>query len=211
MKKSFEPGFIDPRELAFDIDGVFADTINTFIEIAQKEYGLSHVKREKITTFDLSKCLDLDKDLILEIICKALNDENTLRTKPFPDAAEILTEFSKKSPLIFVTARVWGESIKKWIHNQLPEVPRDRIKVYATGNPDKKLDVLRWEGIKYFVEDRLETCYLLHEAGIEPIVFDQPWNQEPHPFIRVGNWLELKKLINLNHVNPDNLSSDNLR
>ncbi len=202
MCNTREPGFINPSELAFDVDGVFADTINTFIEIARKEYGLSHVKMEDITTFDLSKCLNLDKDLIIEIICKALDDENTLRTRPFPHAPEILTEISRYSPLIFVTARVWGDSIEKWIHNQLPAVPQEKIKVYATGDPNRKLEVLRHEGIRYFVEDRLETCHLLYEAGIEPIIFDQPWNQEPHPFIRVSSWPELKSLLNLNHSAP---------
>ena len=200
MKKNTESGFIDPCEIAFDIDGVFADTIGTFIEIAHSEYGLSHVRREMITTFDLSKCLDLEKDLILEIICKALNDENTLKTRPFPNAPEILTDLSRRSPLVFVTARVWGDSIKRWIYNQLPEVPPEKIRVYATGQPEKKIDVLRAEGVKYFVEDRLETCEMLHEEGIVPVVFDQPWNRQPHPFIKVSSWLELKELINLNHA-----------
>ncbi len=200
MNKPHERGFINPSEIAFDVDGVFADTIGTFLKIAREEYGLLNVSRNDITTFDLSKCLKLEKDLILEIICKALNDENTLKTKPFPHAPRALTEISARAPLVFVTARVWGESIRKWIHKQLPDVPRRKIRVYATGNPDKKLDVLKSEGVRYFVEDRLETCHLLHEEGIEPIVFDQPWNREPHSFIKVSSWLELKNLINLNHT-----------
>ncbi len=202
MKEVSESSFINPEEIAFDVDGVFADTISTFIDIARNEYGISHVKHECITSFDLSKCLNLDKELIIEIICKALDDENTLRTRPFPKASEILTEISRHAPLIFVTARIWEDSIKNWIYNQLPAVPKQRIKVYATGNPEKKLDVLEEENVKYFVEDRLETCHMLREAGIEPIVFDQPWNREPHPFIRVSNWAELKNLINLNHASP---------
>jgi 5'(3')-deoxyribonucleotidase len=35
----------------------------------------------------------------------------------------------------------------------------------------------------------------LRDAGIEPVLFKQPWNREPHPFVEVGNWDELEALI----------------
>ncbi len=59
---------------------------------------------------------------------------------------------------------------------------------------DKK-DVLLDKKVAYFVEDRLETCFLLHDAGISPVVFKQPWNRKPHPFPEVGNWQELETMI----------------
>jgi hypothetical protein len=49
--------------------------------------------------------------------------------------------------------------------------------------------------VKYFVEDRLETCYLLKDASIIPILFDQPWNRKPSAFKRVKNWDEIAELI----------------
>ena len=49
--------------------------------------------------------------------------------------------------------------------------------------------------IKWFVEDRLETCHLLKAVGIEPVVFRQPWNQEPHDYLQVGSWQELQQRI----------------
>lgn len=51
-------------------------------------------------------------------------------------------------------------------------------------------------GINSFVEDRLDTCYLLQDAGIRPILFKQPWNRESHPFVEIRGWEELEGLIN---------------
>jgi hypothetical protein len=45
------------------------------------------------------------------------------------------------------------------------------------------------------VEDRLETCFPLQEAGITPVLFRQPWNRKSHPFMEVGTWKELESLI----------------
>ncbi len=198
MTVVYKRGIINPNRIAFDVDGVFADTVNTFIEVAAGRYGVTHIKQEHITSFDLSMCLDLEPDLIKMIICDALDDENTMKTRPIPYAAEVLTKISNYAPLIFVTARVWGESIKRWVSKQLPKVNDERIRIYATGNPNKKLDILKKEGVEYFVEDRLETCLVLHEAGIKPIVFEQPWNRERHNFLKVRSWLELQDLIDWN-------------
>ena len=50
--------------------------------------------------------------------------------------------------------------------------------------------------MKYFVDDRLDTCTLLNEHGITPIVFDQPWNrEEEHPFTVVHTWEDLNRMI----------------
>ncbi|MEZ4524658.1 MAG: hypothetical protein R2941_01890 [Desulfobacterales bacterium] len=65
----------------------------------------------------------------------------------------------------------------------------------ATGSFEAKTEVLREKGVSHFVEDRLETCFLLKEEGITPLVFRQPWNREAHPFTEVGTWQELENLI----------------
>ena len=71
----------------------------------------------------------------------------------------------------------------------------NRIRLEATTTHQRKLPVLLENRVRYFVEDRLETCYLLEKAAIRPIVFQQPWNDRPHPFHSVRDWLELSGLI----------------
>ena len=60
---------------------------------------------------------------------------------------------------------------------------------------NRVVPVLLEHGVRYFVEDRLETCYLLDEGSVAPIVFEQPWNQKPHPFKTVRNWHEISDMI----------------
>jgi 5'(3')-deoxyribonucleotidase len=57
------------------------------------------------------------------------------------------------------------------------------------------VDVLSKRNVSYFVEDRLETCFSLYEAGVTPILFKQPWNRRKHPFMEVSDWRELESLI----------------
>jgi hypothetical protein len=49
--------------------------------------------------------------------------------------------------------------------------------------------------VRWFVEDRLDTCHLLKAAGIAPVVFSQPWNREPHDYLQVASWPELEGRI----------------
>ncbi len=152
---------IPPSELAFDIDGVVADTMTVFVRLARERYALNHLTKEDLGCYNLYECLDIDREVIDDLICLTLNDENTLRIPPMSGAPDVLTELSRSGPLRFVTARIWPESIIEWLHMILPEVDSKRIRVSATGSPEAKLDILKNMGIRYFVEDRIETCTLL--------------------------------------------------
>lgn len=189
--------FIHPQELAFDIDGVVADTMATFLRLARERYGLSHLSKEDLVSFDLQSCLKLDPEIINDLICTTLDDANTLELKPLDGAAHVLSHLARRGPLRFVTARIWPESIVQWLQNLLPRVPQGFIEVSATGSPDAKLAILRQFGVRYFVEDRLETCELLANEGLHPIVFDQPWNRKGNgcPFPRVRSWHEIQRWV----------------
>ena len=84
--------------------------------------------------------------------------------------------------------------IKEWLQDGLPSV-NGEMDVVATGSFEAKADVLLARGCTHFVEDRLETCFHLKKAGIEPIVFCQPWNRKPHGFREVESWEELASCI----------------
>ncbi len=74
-------------------------------------------------------------------------------------------------------------------------MPPEAIRVVATGDPDTKLHYLLDHRIQYFVEDRLETCRQLAAHSITPILFAQPWNRRPHPFLEVSGWPQLSGLL----------------
>jgi hypothetical protein len=78
---------------------------------------------------------------------------------------------------------------------QLLPPERCPVSITATGSFSAKADVLTARNIAYFVDDRLETCYLLREKGIVPVLFAKPWNRQVHPFLEVHGWSELEKMI----------------
>ncbi len=183
--------------IAFDIDGVFANTMALFLEIARNDYGMNHVRYQDITEYFLEECLDIDPEVIRVIINRILEGDFEPELKPIDGAVEVLSEIAHTHPLLFVTARPELSTIKEWVHRVLPVRPSD-IEVIATGTFEGKADVLNARHIRYFVEDCLEICYLLSDHGITPILFSQPWNRSPHhSFREVSSWAEIRALVNL--------------
>jgi len=196
-------GPIDPCLLAFDIDGVVADTMAIFVRLAHEKYGLTHLSKQDMLCYNLYECLGLQREIIDDLIRLTLDDRHTMEIPPVPGAPEVLMELAGVAPLRFITARVWSESITQWLFTILPGVPREKITVIASGAPETKLDILNELQIRYFVDDRLETCRHLKEAGIEPLLFDQPWNrnESANGLIRIQNWTQLKSWVLPSDVN----------
>lgn len=188
---------IDPSSVAFDIDGVIADTMTLFLDIARDEYNIQNIRYEDISTYMLEECLDIDKKIIHDIIVKLIDGNYTSVLKPIHGAPDVIGRIGKHySPVLFVTARPHLGPIHQWMKQELPLEPQ-AIDIIATGSFEAKADILKSRGISYFVEDRLDTCFLLKDAGITPILFKQPWNRQQHPFIEVSTWQELESLIKL--------------
>jgi uncharacterized HAD superfamily protein len=189
------PGSIPVDRLGFDIDGVVADILTTFLDMARQRYGPHPFSYEDITTFYLEDCLGFDPSIVSALIRELIDRPHELAVEPFPQAVPVLSRLAEENPLVFVTARDRSEPIQLWLNRTLAPVPSRAIWVMATGDPDTKLHYLRAHAIEYFVEDRLETCFDLAREGITPIVFAQPWNRKPHPFLEVSGWPDLARLL----------------
>jgi uncharacterized HAD superfamily protein len=183
-----------PEEVAFDIDGVVADTIRAFIKAARINYGIE-IEYKEITEYEFWDVIDIDEKTCEEIIHRILKYPMTMGIRPMRGAVEVLTELSQRGPLLFVTARTEKDGIFEWVRQALSSVGSDSICLEATGSHEEKVPVLLQNNVKCFVDDRLETCYLLGETTINPVVFEQPWNQKPHPFRTVRNWEEIADMI----------------
>ncbi len=188
---------IDPEALAFDIDGVVADTMTLFIDIARDAFNVTHLRYEDITCYILEECLDIDPEVIRSVIERLLNGDYAAELRPFDGAAEVLHRMSRRHrPILFVTARPHLGPMAHWMTDALG-LDETAVEVIPTGAFEAKADVLLEKKVRYFVEDRLETCHLLADIGITPILFRQPWNREDHPFLEVGDWKEIEGLMNL--------------
>ena len=186
---------IDPASVAFDIDGVLADTMTLFLKIIRYEHNVDWIKYEDISCYKLEGCLKLDAGLIEEVITRIMDGDYTVPLKPIAGAPDVLTRLARNyNPLLFVTARPYLGPIYDWVKSVL-QLDSASIEIIATGSFIAKVAVLLDREISYFVEDRLETCFSLQESGIVPVLFKQPWNRERHPFMEVSSWQELESLI----------------
>jgi 5'(3')-deoxyribonucleotidase len=186
---------IDPASVAFDIDGVVADTMTLFLEIAHQEFDVDGIRYKDITCYNLTDCLDIDPQVIEAIVTRILDGNYTAPLTPIAGASEVLSRLGRLfGPVIFITARPYPGPLCDWIQRTLALDPAS-FEVIATGSHEAKDGILQKRKISYFVEDRLETCFLLQDAGVQPVLFRQPWNREQHPFLEVGSWDELQALI----------------
>jgi uncharacterized HAD superfamily protein len=194
---------INPASVAFDIDGVIADTMALFLDIARDVFRISGIRYEDIISYDLTECLPMDQEQIDAIVERILAGNYEAPLKAINGAGDVLTRIgSHDHPVLFVTARPHLGPIADWVRDCLA-LASDSIHILAVGSFENKADVLVEHHITCFVEDRLETCYRLQDAGIVPILFKQPWNREPHPFIEVGSWKELENLIDFEAKTTD--------
>jgi hypothetical protein len=185
---------IDPRTIGFDVDGVVANTMHLFIDIAREDFGVE-IGYEEMTCYNLGQCLDVGEDVIEGVIHRLLDGTRDHALHPMDGVGEVLARLADCcNPVRFITARPSPEYIQEWILDRLP-LAGHQVDLVATGSFEAKTDVLLEKGIRWFVEDRLETCFMLEPAGIQPILFRQPWNREPHPFPEVGSWRELAEMI----------------
>jgi len=186
---------IDPTSVAFDIDGVVADTMSLFIDIARDEFNLNNISYEQITSYSLEECLDINKEVMDSITKKLLDGNYSATLQPIKDAPKVLSRLGREyGPVLFVTARPYPGPITNWILENI-SLGQPSIEIIATGSFDSKAEILKNRNMSYFVEDRLETCFTLKDAGITPILFKQPWNRGNNRFIEVGSWSELENLI----------------
>lgn len=188
-------GFIAPESIAFDIDGVIADTMTLFLDIARDEFAIEGIRYEDLRCYNLADCVDIDPEVIDRIIARILDGGYQAPLNPIPGAPAVLERLARRcGQLLLVTARPHlgpiGDFLRRWMPDEL-----DGMDIVATGSFDAKAEVLQQRQITHFVEDRLETCVTLNAAGITPVLFVQPWNRSPHAFIEVSSWGEIEDLI----------------
>jgi uncharacterized HAD superfamily protein len=179
---------INPALIGFDIDGVVADTGGAFLRIAGEEYGINSITLDDITSFEVIDCLDVDQGIIEEIFTRLLTEPLTAGLQPMEDAISVLHRFAEEAPLTFVTARPHEKPIAQWLKHFLQPAAFDKIRLVAMGVHDNKIPYIKDLGLRYFVDDRLQTCRMLAQEGITPLVYNQPWNKNGHDLQTVNDW-----------------------
>lgn len=185
---------IDLELTAFDIDGVVADTVEAFFRLAQERHGISEFTAAHITEFDVAKCLPIPPAIIDSIFATLLERPIDADLRPMPGSVAALTSLSRRAPLTFITARPLHDPIANWLEHILGSTVFSRVRLIAMGDHDNKAAYLKKLGLRYFIDDRAETCVNLEREGFSPLVFSQPWNQGRHHLPTVSSWREIEAL-----------------
>jgi hypothetical protein len=186
---------IDRKDIAFDFDGVMADTMGLFVSLMKKEYQRNDISVADITNYDLRKCLDVSEEILMDIGFRIISEDCYSFLRPIDGAVDVLTDYVRAGEkLLIITARPEKKPVELWVKNYL-DIDESKFDVVATGDFNSKTDALHDFKKKYLVEDRIETCFHLKENGFEPVVFVQPWNRLPNNFIEVSSWYEISNLF----------------
>ncbi|MBE0585269.1 MAG: hypothetical protein IH612_16105 [Desulfofustis sp.] len=196
------PGSIRPELIGFDFDGVIADIGEAFIRIACRDYGYCSITAEDICSFQLEQCLPIDAAIVESIFAAILDDSIGIGLKPIAGAITTLTRLSRLAPVVIITARPEQGPVLDWLELHCPPQTLRRIELIVTGDHDNKESFIRGCGLHHFLDDRARTCRQLAEAGLEPIVYSQPWNRNRHELPSVADWEELAGLLDFTGLEP---------
>lgn len=184
MKMELLQNSIDKDSIAFDIDGVVANTMQLILDLIQVKTGRTYALHE-FTEYDVTECLDVDHETAYEIYMDIMSDRYNDRLTLIEGARDVLQKLAAVTDtILLVTARHHLGNFKAWLCAAL-ELSEEKVEMIGTGSFEGKLDVLRQHGKTVMVEDRLETCLILEAGGFTPLLFAQPWNNKPHGLMTV--------------------------
>lgn len=182
-------------EIGFDFDGVIADTADAFIRIACQQHSYCSFTIDDITNFDLENCINVPRNLVEKIFTDILLDSLGTDLQPMPGAIDALELFASNSPVTIITARPVKQPVYDWIDRFFSGPASQRITVITTGDHNDKVRHIHACGLKYFIDDRAETCLQLVQENITPFVFNQPWNRDRHNLSTIDSWQSIQAMI----------------
>lgn len=186
---------IDSDEIGFDLDGVIADTAEAFIRLACEEHAFCSFTLEDITTFQVEDCLNIPVPVVETIFDAILRDSLTTGLQPMEGAVEVITAMAAAAPVTIITARSLHQPVQDWLEHFFAANTCTNIRLVAMGRHDDKARYIHEHQLRYFIDDRVETCLQLADAAITPLVFSQPWNQGRHALQSVGSWQEIRAML----------------
>jgi hypothetical protein len=189
---------IDPAKIGFDFDGVIADTAESFLRIACEEHGFCDFRLEDITDFEVENCLGMSVETVATVFHKIMQDSLGTGLQPMFGALEVLSELAESvGTVTVVTARPLREPVLDWFAHFLPPKILPAMQIVAMGDHDDKTRHILAQGLQWFVDDRAETCMQVQAAGIQPLLFCQPWNRDCPEIEAVSSWQEIRSLLPL--------------
>ncbi len=179
--------------LCIDIDGTVTEPFY-WLERAN-HYFNKQIKPDDVSVYEIHKVLDVyedDYNEFYDLYGKLLHKESEARF----GASEVIKKLYHHHHIHFVTAR--EEKMKdisiEWLDRH--QIPRDSIDLLGSHYKVDKAHELKSD---LFIEDCYRNALQLANAGFDVLLIDCAYNKGvlPQNVIRVKNWFEIMKLIEI--------------
>jgi 5'(3')-deoxyribonucleotidase len=190
------------RKIAFDIDGVLADFIGSFLHFYNRR-NKTHFRLEDIKFYNPSEVFGISREFLMNEMEEFYKSPLFKSLPPIEGSKEAIRQLYRTNLLYVVTSRpskLYGETTL-FLRNHFP----DRfLKVHITnghrgeGIKEKKSDVCLCNGYQVIIEDSADEVNDCAEKGIEAIILTRPWNidEKIHPNARrAENWQEVARYL----------------
>lgn len=182
-------------KIAFDIDGVLANLIPTFLMYCNERFR-TKLKEEDVFTHDFCSLFGIRKEEESEMLYYFYKSRYFNEIFPMPNSQEVVCDLSEKCELGVITARpllMENETIS-WVGRYFPNVfSRINFAERNSTNGNSKADVCIANNYRILVEDEPRFANQCARQGIDVFLINHPWNWETlHPKVtRVRNWQEV--------------------
>lgn len=186
--------------VGFDFDGVIFDMAKPLSRELSRLLG-REISPEHINTWRLEDCFGLAPRQVREVVLAAQREEWLQEDHLIPGAREVLSSLAEDRPLVVITARPQTGPVADFLSRQL-EVDRGRLTVAFSPAEEKGVLAYRWK-LRAFVDDYPLSLLSVMQYGVQPLLFDQPWNrklpsgrsQAFQAMKRVYGWTQLERVL----------------
>ena len=177
--------------ICIDIDGTITDPYY-WLSYANN-YFYSNISENQVTSYDISKVLNIEQSDYLEFYEKFKFEIHTTQ-KLRNDVKDILDELNRFNNLYFVTARDKSLELVTFLYLLNHQIPFDEIFLLGTHNKVPKAKDLNCD---IFIEDSYDNAIELSNSGFKVILIDTNYNRLPLSpnIIRAHNWMEISQII----------------
>lgn len=181
--------------IGFDFDGVIFDMGPIIAHELSKLLGRI-ITIQELTEHSIENCFNLTKEQTDYVVNCCYRDEYFWGDRFVPGARGGLKRMhSLNYPINIITARPHPERVRNYILSQI-DIEPSLINVYYTRSKDKG-QMAHDLGLTAFVDDHFVSLDSIAQYGIFPILFDNPWNQNPPAiyYHRIKSWGEIEEMI----------------
>lgn len=184
--------------IGVDMDGVLAEFLEHYILFHNERYG-TQLHPDHFTGYSLGQTIGISPEEDTKRLYEFYETDHFRRMHPVPGSQHGTARLAEKDTLVVVTARQFEimEATRQWVDTYFP----DRFRDITFGNHYGKTPVsipkatmCKKYGVDTLIEDSLSNAYSCAAAGINVLLYDQPWNQTPtlpERVQRVYSWDEI--------------------